>query len=61
MVAPMIGWETDPRYAAMSPIMPDFAQIWQAADKIASSRKLKLYRRAGGGLSEILILTQPGR
>ena len=36
----MRGWETDPSLAATSPVMRDFAEIWQAADKIVYSRSL---------------------
>ena len=34
-------WETDPNLAADSPITRDFAEIWQAADKIVYSRTLE--------------------
>jgi dihydrofolate reductase len=37
----MVGWETDPTLADQSPIMRDFAEIWQAADKIVYSRTLE--------------------
>jgi dihydrofolate reductase len=37
----MVGWETDPSIAAQSPVMRDFAEIWQAADKIVYSRTLE--------------------
>jgi len=37
----MAGWETDPSLAAQSPLMRDFANIWQAADKIVYSRTLE--------------------
>jgi dihydrofolate reductase len=37
----MAGWETDPSLAAESPVMRDFAEIWQAADKIVYSRTLQ--------------------
>ena len=37
----MIVWETDPSAAAQSPRSRDFAEIWQAADKIAYSRTLE--------------------
>ncbi len=48
----MMVWETDPNLAADSPLTQDFAQIWQAADKIvysktlasASTRKTKIER-----------------
>ena len=41
MYETMAGWETDPSFAAASPFMQDFAEIWQAADKIVYSRTLK--------------------
>lgn len=34
-------WETDPSLAAESPLLRDFAQIWQAADKIVYSKTLQ--------------------
>lgn len=37
----MTGWETSPALAAHSPLALDFAQIWQAADKIVFSRSLE--------------------
>ena len=37
----MAGWETDHTLAAQSQLMQDFAQIWQAADKIVYSRTLE--------------------
>ncbi len=37
----MVGWETDPTLADQSPLMRDFAEIWQAADKIVYSRTLE--------------------
>jgi dihydrofolate reductase len=36
----MAGWETDPAAAAQSPAAREFAQIWQAADKVVYSRTL---------------------
>jgi hypothetical protein len=41
MYKTMIVWETDPNLAAESPRMRDFAEIWQAADKIVYSRTLE--------------------
>ena len=41
MYETMAGWETDPRVAAESPWMVDFAAIWRAADKIVYSRTLE--------------------
>jgi dihydrofolate reductase len=41
MYETMAGWETDSTLAERSPLMRDFAQIWQAADKIVYSRTLK--------------------
>lgn len=37
----MMGWETDPAAAAQSPAARDFAEIWQAADKIVYSTTLE--------------------
>ena len=37
----MAGWETDPTLADQSPLMRDFAEIWQAADKIVYSKTLQ--------------------
>ncbi len=37
----MAGWETDPSLAEHSPVMRDFAAIWQAAEKIVYSRTLE--------------------
>lgn len=36
----MMVWETDPTFAATSPIYRDFAEIWQAAEKIVYSKTL---------------------
>jgi dihydrofolate reductase len=36
----MAGWETDPTLAAQSGVMRDFAELWQAADKIVYSTTL---------------------
>jgi dihydrofolate reductase len=41
MYETMVGWETDATLAARSEVMRDFAQIWQAADKIVFSRTLQ--------------------
>ena len=37
----MMVWETDRNLAGPSPLMGDFAQVWQAADKIVYSRTLE--------------------
>jgi dihydrofolate reductase len=37
----MAGWETAHTVAGQSPLMLDFAQIWQAADKIVYSKTLQ--------------------
>jgi dihydrofolate reductase len=37
----MMVWETDPSFAEESPAMRDFAQIWQAADKVVYSTTLQ--------------------
>jgi dihydrofolate reductase len=41
MYETLMVWETDPNVAAGSPITRDFAEIWQAADKIVYSRTLQ--------------------
>ena len=41
MYETMSVWETDPNVAAESPLMRDFAEIWQAAEKIVYSRTLE--------------------
>jgi dihydrofolate reductase len=41
MYEAMVGWETDHTLAEQSPVMRDFAQIWQAAEKIVYSRTLE--------------------
>ena len=41
MYETMMVWETDPKLAAESPLSHDFAEIWQAANKIVYSRTLK--------------------
>jgi dihydrofolate reductase len=41
MYETMVGWETDPTLADQSPLMRDFAQIWQAANKVVYSKRLE--------------------
>lgn len=41
MYETMAAWETDATLAAQSEVIRDFAQIWQAADKIVYSRTLE--------------------
>jgi dihydrofolate reductase len=41
MYETMLVWETDPNLAAESPLMRDFAEIWQAANKIVYSTTLE--------------------
>ena len=41
MYETMMVWETDPNLAAQSPLSRDFAEVWQAADKIVYSRTLE--------------------
>jgi dihydrofolate reductase len=40
MYETMVGWETDPTLADQSHLMRDFAEIWQAADKVVYSTTL---------------------
>lgn len=41
MYESMMVWETDPNLAAESPLRRDFAEVWQAANKIVYSRTLE--------------------
>jgi dihydrofolate reductase len=41
MYETMAVWETDPSFATDSPAMRDYAEIWQAAEKIVYSRTLE--------------------
>ena len=41
MYETMAGWETDPSLGEQSPLMRDFAGIWQSADKIVYSGTLE--------------------
>src|SRR5512139_2163 len=41
MYETMMVWETDPNLAAESPLLRDFAETWQAADKIVYSKTLE--------------------
>lgn len=41
MYETMMVWETDPGFAAESPILRDFAEIWQAANKTVYSSTLQ--------------------
>ncbi len=40
MYETLMVWETDPSLAAESPLLRDFAETWQAADKIVYSKTL---------------------
>ena len=42
----MVGWETAHTGADQPPVMQDFAEIWQAADKIVYSRTLEMVSSA---------------
>jgi dihydrofolate reductase len=42
----MAVWETDPTLAAQSELMDDFANVWQAADKIVYSTTLHVVSTA---------------
>jgi dihydrofolate reductase len=41
MYESMMVWETDPNLAAESPLRRDFAEMWQAANKIVYSKTLE--------------------
>jgi len=42
----MMVWETDPALAAQSPLMGDFAELWQDAEKVVYSRTLQTAQTA---------------
>ena len=42
MYETLMVWETDPTLSNESPLMRDFAEIWQAADKIVYSKTLEV-------------------
>ena len=41
MYETMAVWETDPSLAAQSPVLADFAAVWQDSDKVVYSRTLE--------------------
>ncbi len=41
MYEALMVWETDPKLATESPLLRDFAEIWQASDKIVYPKTLK--------------------
>ena len=41
MYETMMVWETDPSFTVDSPLLRDFAEMWQAADKIVYSKTLE--------------------
>ncbi len=41
MYETMLVWETDPSFTADSPLLRDYAEIWQAAEKIVYSKSLE--------------------
>src|SRR3712207_5268505 len=46
MYETMVGWETEPTLVDHSPLTRDFAEIWQAADKIVYSKTLEAVETA---------------
>src|SRR3954469_7550376 len=46
MYETMVAWETPETFADQSPVTQDFAELWQAADKIVYSRTLDAVRSA---------------
>ncbi len=52
MYETMMVWETDPNLAAESTIMRDFAEIWQAANKIVCSTTLETVSTSKTQLSQ---------
>ncbi len=58
----MVYWETAPTGADQPPFIRDYADIWQAADKIVYSRTLATVSSAPGrGSSETSTLKRSGR
>ena len=49
----MAAWETDPALAAQSELMADFANVWQAADKVVYSTTLAAVSTAKTRLSQV--------
>jgi dihydrofolate reductase len=47
MYETMVYWERPPELAAQPAVVQDYAQIWQAADKIVYSRSLQTVSSAG--------------
>jgi hypothetical protein len=56
----MAGWETDPAAAAPSPGTREFAQLWQAADKVVSSRTLAGAATTSTRIERAFDPTRPG-
>ena len=52
MYETMAVWETDPTLAAQSALMADFANVWQAADKIVYSTSLDAVSTANTRLEQ---------
>ncbi|HEY7975177.1 MAG TPA: dihydrofolate reductase family protein [Ktedonobacterales bacterium] len=42
----LVAWETPQTFAGQSPVIQDFAQIWQSANKIVYSRTLEMVSSA---------------
>jgi dihydrofolate reductase len=52
MYETMMVWETDPNLAGESPLMRDFAEVWQAATKLCTPGRWRLYPLARRKSSE---------
>jgi dihydrofolate reductase len=53
MYETMADWETDPTLAERSPLMRDFAETWQAADKVVYSKTLETVSTAGTRIERV--------
>ena len=56
----MAPWETEPTLADQSRVMRDFAELWQAADKIVYSRRWRRPPASGRGSSGTSTLKRSG-
>ncbi len=57
----MAAWETNPSLAEHSPAMRDFAEIWQAADKIVYSRTLETVSTERTRIARVFDADEVGR
>jgi dihydrofolate reductase len=56
----MVVWETDPTLADQSPVMRDFAQVWQGPTRSCTPRRWRGRRLPGRGSSGTSTLKRSG-